>query len=229
MIVTMSVLDRPKITALCLGQLAKTKREGTRIQAWDAGSTEFGEDELLEWGADEVFFGYGRQNDQNNRALQMRHFLESETDDLMYAVDNDGWHDPAWEDQIELLYGKYGGIVALWNSYNHSVITHTPRHALAGGRSFLEETEDAVFRQTCGGISLVLGRDLLKQHFTGKLRSGYDWQVCEWTNRICTSKVSHVAHLDFNGIHSGLPENDGVDGGMHPTPAVERFCAEYVR
>lgn len=224
MIVTMSVLNRPKITALCLGQLAKTKREGTKIQAWDAGSTEFGENDLLDWGADEVFFGYGRQNDQNNRALQMRHFLESESDDLFYAVDNDGWHDPAWEDELESLYAQYGGVVTLFNSYNHSVIKRTPKFALKGGKSLIRETGDAVIRQTCGGISLLVHRTLIEDHFKGTLRSGYDWQVCEWAEHIVTAKRSHIAHLDIDGIHSGI--NDGIDTGMDPTSAVQRFIAE---
>jgi hypothetical protein len=179
---------------------------------------------MFEWGADEVFAASSQKNDQDNRALQIRNFMQEETDELLYAVDNDGWHDPGWYDCLMALYEKYGGLVTLFNSQNHAVIDRTPRHRLPGGTSFIEETDDAVIRRTCGGISLLLERSALDAHFPGTLRNGYDWQVCEWYERVITAKQSHVAHIDINGIHSNL--NNGIQSGLDPTPAVQRFCDE---
>lgn len=201
---------------MCLNQLAQTKSKNTKIQAWDAGSSEFAPEDLYAWGADEVYLASGRVNDGQNRSLQFNHFIEHETDELLYCVDNDAFHDPRWNERLIELREKHKCIINLFNSYDHSVATKSPYYKMPKG-STISETDDVVFRQTCGGISLLLSRELIKENHRGGLTNGYDWKVPRWDNHVCTSKQSYVAHVNYDGMHTKLHRRNNVDLGLNPT------------
>jgi hypothetical protein len=178
---------------------------------WDAGSTEYTPDDLYSWGADEVYKAAGK-NDGQNRTLQLYHFLTHETDDLLYCVDNDAYHDPIWERRLKYLYRTHSCIINLFNSYDH--------HITKRGKNFAQ-TKDVIFRKTCGGISFLINRELLAANFK-QLSKGYDWIVPKWDRHVCTSLQSYVAHVDFDGEHSNRQSLKGqIDPGMNPTKFIE--------
>lgn len=206
MIVSMSTFNRPKVTRLCIEQLANTKKDGTIFQVWDAGSSEMTPSDLYAWGADEVYLARGK-NDGQNRTLQFYHFLNHTDETLLYCVDNDAYHDPEWEDRLLELHERYGCIVNLFNSANHK-------------KSTIEESGDVTLRRTCGGISFTVTRDLVVRNFR-PLSKGYDWVVPTWDKHVCTSSRSFVAHVDFGGEHTHFHHQHGqIDTGMNPTDSI---------
>jgi hypothetical protein len=212
-------------------QLAATKKKTTKLYVWDARSTEMSTDDLYSWGADKVFRSNEQIGDGENRTLQFYHFLEHETDELLYCIDNDALHDPQWERRLMTLYRTHASIVCLFNSNDHATIKKTPMYPLPHG-STIVETKDVVFRRTCGGISFLVSRQLLERNFKGSLKYpvSYDWLVPTWDRHVCVSRESYVAHLDFRGIHSQKsPQNkDGVDMGLNPTPRLKKICKPLI-
>lgn len=219
MIISMSTYNRPEITEICVRQLAATKKKTTKLIVWDAGSTELDPAELYSWGADDVRRSKKRVNDAENRSLQYHHFLKHETDDLIYCIDNDALHDPQWERRLMQLYRTHACIVNLFNSNDHNTLRSTPFGPLPHG-SNIATTKDVVFRRTCGGISMLLSRELLERNFKRHMNDHYDWIASSWDRHVCTSRESYIAHLDFDGIHS----NSGVDMGLNPTPRLVKMC-----
>ena len=196
----MSTFNRPKITSLCLKQLSKTKPKGAKIQCWDARSTEYTTQDLYEWGADEVYKSLSQVNDGQNRAIQLTHFINKEHDELIYLVDNDAFHAAGWHKQLMRLWNKHKRITTLFNAGEH--------------RSFSEEGE-AVFKKTCGGISMLLSREVVSKNKYDHLTSSYDWAIPKWWDFVVCSKESFVAHLDFLGLHS-VKSKTGVCLGVNP-------------
>jgi hypothetical protein len=204
----MSTFNRPRVTELCVRQLAETKSESTILQVWDAGSSEVCPVELYAWGADEVYLARGK-NDGQNRTLQFHHFLKHSDEDLIYCVDNDAYHDPAWEARLMAMHQEHGCIVNLFNSANHD-------------NSTINAGEDVTLRRTCGGISFTLTRALLSQNFR-QLSKGYDWVVPRWDKHVCTSTQSYVAHVDIGGEHTHFHQQTGqIDTGMNPTDSIKK-------
>jgi hypothetical protein len=222
MIVSMSVYNRPGVTECCLRQLAETKPDCVTLQAWDAGSTEMTPSDLSRWGADEVYVTGKRVNDGQNRTGQFEHFLRSTNEDLLYCVDNDALHDSRWYDRLMELYDTHACIINLFNSRDHATLTKTPFHQLQRG-STIAETDDVVFRKTCGGISFMINRQTLKHGFRGPLTTSYDWIVPTWDRHVCTSRQSYVAHLDQGGMHTHMHKLR-VDPGLNPTDGLMKLC-----
>lgn len=194
----MSTFNRRRITSLCLAQLKKTKGKDIKIQCWDAGSTEYTTQDLYEWGADEVYKSLFHVNDGQNRAIQLTHFINKEKDELIYLVDNDAFHAAGWHKQLMRLWNKHKRITTLFNAGEHS--------------SFLEEG-DAVFKKTCGGISMLLNREVISKNGYENFTSGYDWIIPKWWDFVVCSRINYIAHLNISGLHSR--END-ISLGINP-------------
>jgi hypothetical protein len=167
----------------------------------------------------------GPCNDGQNRSLQFSHFLNAETDDLLYCVDNDGFHDYRWNQRLFDLWSVHKSIVCLYNSYDHSIAKKSPYYILPYGNN-IAETEDVVFRYSCGGISLLLNRQLIQRNFKGWMSFGYDWQVPRWDRHVCTSRQSYVAHINYDGMHTHL-SGGAIDLGMNPTDYLKRWLKTH--
>jgi len=228
MIVCMSTYNRAEVTRECLSQLAKTKGLGVTIQVWDAGSDEYTPEDLISWGADKAFRASGRVNDGQNRTAQFVNFLNNETDELLYCVDNDAFHDPNWVKRLYELYDTHACIINLFNSKDHDTCTRAPMYKIPYGRNNIATTKDVVFRYTCGGISFMISRELLRKRFTKEtyphgLSTSYDWIVPRWDRHVCTSRESYVAHMDTGGMHTHMHGKPAIDLGLNPTDWL-KYC-----
>ena len=207
-LVAVATYNRPRITEICLKNLAGIcSEEGASLVIYDDCSTIYGARELSRYSSMVVVFPR-RVGIEISRARAFRDFVHVHRSfDLLYLTDNDTLHDPAFLRVLRDIFlfqsvHSYSNPVGLFRSRFHEA-------------AITAEAEGFVMSRTCPGVSQCYTREMaerivsaLDHHPTLEYTYGWDYHYPSvLQTEFVITLSSYVQHF----------ARDRVEGGIHAT------------
>lgn len=204
-LISVSVLDRKKITQLSLSQTKRYKTPYCYLQVYNDHSTEY-DNSFLEPYADKITLLPRKMGIHNLRWYQFKKFLETDFD-FIYMTDNDIIHDPHYIAVLEILYemGDRKLPVCIYNSKDH-----------LGDKFILYNNNGIMLKKTAPGFSMFYDRKMVEKIVSVLNKVDNDHDNYGWDYRAIvylglpwiTSETSYLEHYGFGGIHNADFETD---------------------